>query len=128
MFYSIHHQMPLLLVAAGAVGICWEFLRPGMIAPGVIGSTLLLLVVPADWRVLVPVSLAIVFFALEAVFHAGGMLAVSGAVSTASAAMVLTGSARWSLAFAIPFGILTTFLFSAAIRARRNKLDGKLRS
>jgi membrane-bound ClpP family serine protease len=128
MFYLVHQQTGLLLLAIGALGICWEFLRPGLIAPGVIGSTLVLLAIPADWRLIPLMGAALLLFAVDAIVNARGVFAVLGTIGVGAGAMTITPSFVMAAGFAIPFGLLTTFLLYAAVRARRNKLDGKLRS
>jgi membrane-bound ClpP family serine protease len=128
MFYLMHQQMALLLLAVGALGIYWEFLRPGLIAPGVIGSTLVLLALPTGWQLVPLIGTALLLFALDAITEAWGTFAVLGTFAVGAGAMTLTPSLAFAAGFAIPFGLLTTFLFYAAVRARRNKLNGKLRS
>jgi len=128
MFYLLHQQAALLLLAAGALGICWEFLRPGLIAPGVLGTTLVLLALPADWRLLPLVATALLLFALDALTNARGTFAILGTLALGAGAMTLTDSPAIAAGFAIPFGLLATFLLHTAVRARRNKLNGKLRS
>ena len=129
-------NIALLLLVFGALGIYLEFSSPGLFAPGVIGAVLVLLgltalsVFPIDWLGAALMILGLIFFILEAKYPTHGILTVGGAVGLALGAVMLIDTnvpelrVRWSTAIglAIPFALITTFLFSIAIRARRNKV------
>jgi membrane-bound serine protease (ClpP class) len=74
--------------------------------------------------------LGLTFFVLEAKFATHGVLTAGGAISLALGAVMLVDTGipelrvRWStaLGLAIPFALITSFLFSIALRARRNKI------
>jgi membrane-bound serine protease (ClpP class) len=74
--------------------------------------------------------IGILFFILEAKFVTHGILTTGGAAALALGAVMLidTGNPdlriRWAtaLGLAIPFALITSFLFSIALRARRNKV------
>ena len=87
-------NIALLLVVLGAFGIYAEFCLPGLLAPGVIGAIFLFL----------------------------GLTALGAATLIDTAHSDL--HVRWSTAIAlsIPFALITSFLLSVAIRARRNKV------
>jgi membrane-bound serine protease (ClpP class) len=113
-----------------------EFTNPGMIAPGVFGSILLLLglaglsVMPINWLGAALLLLAAVLFALEAKFAAHGVLGVGAAIAMVLGAVMLVNSPlpemriHWltALAVAVPFSIVTALLVSLAVRARRAKV------
>jgi membrane-bound serine protease (ClpP class) len=122
-------NIALLLVVLGAFGIYAEFCLPGLLAPGVIGAIFLFLGLTALSRF--PITrtgaalmiLGLVFCVLEARWPARGILTALGAatlIDTAHSDLHV----RWSTAIAlsIPFALITSFLLSVAIRARRNKV------
>jgi membrane-bound serine protease (ClpP class) len=129
-------NIALLLLILGALGIYVEFSSPGLVAPGVVGAIFALLALtalsmfPIDWLGAALMIVGIVFFVLEAKFVTHGILTAGGAVALALGAVMLidTGNPdlriRWAtaLGLAIPFALITTFLFSIAVRARRNKV------
>jgi membrane-bound serine protease (ClpP class) len=129
-------NIALLLVILGVLGIYAEFSMPGMFAPGVIGALLALLgltalsVFPIDWVGAALMILGLIFFVLEAKYPTHGILTVGGAIGLALGAVMLVDTSvpelrvHWSTAIglALPFALITTFLFSIALRARRNKV------
>lgn len=129
-------NIALLLVVVGLLGIYLEFSSPGLFAPGVIGGVLVLLgltalsVFPIDWLGAALMILGLIFFILEAKYPTHGILTVGGAVGLALGAVMLIDTnvpelrVRWSTAIglALPFALITSFLFSIAVRARRNKV------
>jgi membrane-bound serine protease (ClpP class) len=127
-------DIALALLFLGIVGIYAEFCVPGLIAPGVIGSVLALLALaglsmfPIDWRGVTLISLAFVFFMLEARYVTHGALTVGGAIAMLLGSMILIADAKHRIHFATaaaitaPFAPLSSFLFSLAVRARRNKV------
>ena len=129
-------NIALLLLVLGALGIYAEFSSPGLIAPGVIGAILLLLgltalsMLPIDWLGAALIALALSFFVLEAKFATHGILTVGGAVAMLLGAVMLVDTnvpelrIHWATAIAVtlPFALITSFLLSIAVRARRNKV------
>lgn len=129
-------NIALLLVVLGALGIYMEFHAPGMVAPGVAGAILVLLgltalaMLPIDWLGAALMILGLTFFVLEAKFATHGVLTTGGAVALSLGAVMLIDTnvpelrIRWSTAIglALPFALITSFLLSAAVRARRNKV------
>jgi membrane-bound serine protease (ClpP class) len=128
-------NIALLLVVLGALGIYAEFCLPGLVAPGAIGAILLFLGVTSLSRL--PISrasaalmiLGVALCVFEARWPARGILTAGGAFGLAFGAVRLIDAAdpgvrvRWSTALAlfIPFALVTSFLVTVAIRARRNK-------
>jgi membrane-bound serine protease (ClpP class) len=129
-------NMALILLVLGALGIYVEFTSPGLIAPGVAGAILLLLglaalsVMPINWLGAALLVVALAAFVLEAKFTAHGILALFGAVAMVLGAVMLVNGPipemriHWDTAFglALPFSLITVFLLSLAVRARRNKV------
>jgi membrane-bound serine protease (ClpP class) len=130
-------NIALILLVVGALCIYVEFTSPGVVAPGVIGSILVLLglsalsVLPINWLGAALLILAFALFILEAKFTAHGILGVGGAVAMVLGAVMLISSPlpemriHWStaIALALPFSVITMFLLSMAVRARRNKVE-----
>jgi membrane-bound serine protease (ClpP class) len=129
-------NIALLLLVLGALGIYLEFSSPGLIAPGVVGAILALLalsalaMLPIDWLGAALMILGLTFFILEAKFVSHGVLTIGGAIALALGAVMLVDTSipelrvRWStaLGLAIPFALITSFLLSIALRARKNKV------
>jgi membrane-bound serine protease (ClpP class) len=130
-------NIALILLVVGALCIYFEFTSPGAIAPGVIGAICVLLglsalsVLPINWLGAGLLVVAFSLFALEAKFASHGVLAVGGAVSMVLGALMLIDSPlpemriHWitAVGLALPFTIITVFLLSLALRARRLKVD-----
>jgi membrane-bound serine protease (ClpP class) len=129
-------NVALLLLVLGALGVYAEFSVPGAILPGVLGAILLLLgfaalaMFPIGWLGAALSILGLTFFILEAKFATHGILTAGGAISLLLGAMLLIDTpdpalrVRFSMALAvtIPFALITSFLLSIAMRARRNKV------
>jgi membrane-bound ClpP family serine protease len=125
-------NIALLLVILGLVGIYAEFCAPGLCAPGIVGAILVLLGVtalsrfPLHWQGVVLMVLGPVCCLLEARHATRGILTAAGALTLALGAVTLIDAGiGWpaALALAIPFALISSFLFSIAFRARRNKLN-----
>lgn len=123
-----------ILLVVGALGLYVEFNSPGLILPGVAGGILLLMgasslaVLPLNW---VGVSLLLLggtLFILEAHFASHGVLGTGGTVALVlGALMLIDGPPEMqihlvtALSVSIPFALITMFLLTLAMRARRNK-------
>jgi membrane-bound serine protease (ClpP class) len=130
-------NIALILLVIGALGIYVEFSSPGLVAPGVVGSILVLLglsalsVLPINWLGVALMLLAFTLFVLEVKFTSHGVLGVGGAVSLVLGAVMLINTPtpemriHWStaIALALPFSAITVFLLSLAWRARQNKVE-----
>jgi membrane-bound serine protease (ClpP class) len=130
-------NIALILLVIGALAIYVEFTSPGLVAPGVIGSILLLLglsalsVLPINWLGAALLILSLALFVLEAKMAAHGVLGVGGAVAMMLGAVMLIDSPlpemriHWTtaIALALPFSLITVLLLSLAVRARRNKVE-----
>jgi membrane-bound serine protease (ClpP class) len=130
-------NIALILLVVGALCIYIEFTSPGLIAPGVVGAILLLLglaalsVLPINWLGAALIVLAFTLFVLEAKFTSHGVLGAGGAVAMVLGAVMLVDSPlpemriHWAtaIALAVPFSLITVFLLTLAVRARRNKVQ-----
>jgi membrane-bound serine protease (ClpP class) len=123
-----------ILLIVGALGLYVEFNSPGLILPGVAGGILLLMgvsslaVLPLSWVGVSLLLLGATLFALEAHFASHGVLGSGGTVALVLGALMLIDGPPamrihlvTALSVSIPFALITMFLLSLAIKARRNK-------
>jgi membrane-bound serine protease (ClpP class) len=130
-------NLAFILLILGALAIYVEFSSPGMIAPGVVGSILVLLglsalsVLPINWLGAALILAAFAMFVLEAKIASHGVLGVGGAVALVLGAVMLIDTSspelriHWStaIAVALPFSAITVLLLTLVVRARRNKVE-----
>ena len=129
-------NLSFLLLAIGALGLYVEFNHPGAVLPGVVGVFFMLLalfalnILPVRYTGLALILLAFALFTLEAKFASHGVLAVAGIASLTVGGLLLVDGpipemrVHWwtALSVSIPLGLITTFLMSIALKARRNKV------
>ena len=128
-------NLSFILLVAGALGLYVEFSSPGLIFPGVAGAISLLLglsglsVLPINWVGVALLVLSLAFFIAEAKFGSHGVLGIGGTVAMIFGAVLLVDAPpdlriRYSTAIAvtIPFALITMFLVSLVLKARRNKV------
>lgn len=129
-------NIAFLLFAIGALCVYFEFNHPGAIIPGVVGFIAILLAIyaldmlPFRSIAVVLILSAFVFFALEAKFQTHGALATGGAVMMVLGALLLVDGpipemrVKWwtALSVSIPLALITVFLMTIALKARRNKI------
>jgi membrane-bound serine protease (ClpP class) len=124
-----------ILLVLGALGIYVEFSSPGMIFAGVGGGILVLLglsalsVLPINWVGVLLLLLSITLFILEAKFTSHGVLGIGGTIAMVLGALLLVNGPpelrihlSTALGVALPFALITLFLVSIVMRARRNKV------
>jgi membrane-bound serine protease (ClpP class) len=124
-----------ILLVLGALGIYVEFSSPGLIFPGVAGAILALLglsalsILPINWAGVALLLLSVAMFVLEAKFTSHGVLGIGGTVAMVLGAMLLINGPpemrihlSTAVSVAIPFALITMFLVSIVIQARRNKV------
>jgi len=113
-----------------------EFNHPGAVLPGTVGIVFILLaafalnLLPTRFAALAMIVGAFVLFALEAKFVSHGVLTIGGIVLLTLGALMLVDAPipemrvhlLTALAVSIPFGFITAFLMSIALKARRNKV------
>jgi membrane-bound serine protease (ClpP class) len=123
-----------ILLVVGALGLYVEFNSPGLIFAGVGGGISLLLgasslaVLPLSWVGVSLLLLGGVLFILEAHFASHGVLGTGATVAMVLGALMLIDGPPamqihlvTALSVSIPFALITMFLLSLAIKARRNK-------
>lgn len=134
--YIVDPNVLYIILAIGALAIYFEFNHPGAIFPGMIGVTFILLaafamhLLPIRFAALAMILLAFALFAAEAKFASHGVLTTGGIVLLTLGALLLVDSPipemrvhlLTALAVSVPLGLITAFLMSIAVRARRNKI------
>jgi len=130
-----------ILLVLGVLGIYYEFTTPGLVFPGVAGGILVLLalsalsILPINWVGVALLVLSVTLLVLEAKFTSHGILGMGGAVAMVLGAMLLIDGPpemriRLSTAIcvAIPFAIITIFLVSIVVQARKYKVRTGIRA
>ena len=134
--WLMNPSLAALLLSFGLMALYIEFNHPGAIVPGVIGFICVLLalfalhMLPLRYEALALLLGAFVLFALEPKMHSHGILTAGGIFMLIVGMLLLVNGPipelrvqLWAaLAIAIPLGLITAFLMSIAIRARRNKV------
>ena len=128
-------NIAFILLVLGALGIYVEFSSPGLIFPGVVGGILALLglsglsILPINWAGVALLVLAVALFVLEAKFTSHGVLGIGATVSMILGALLLVNGPPemrihlgTAISVAVPFALITMFLVSIVIQARRNKV------
>jgi membrane-bound serine protease (ClpP class) len=134
--YIMDPNVAFILLAIGMLALYMEFNHPGAVLPGTVGVVFLLLaafalnLLPTRFAAIAMILGAFVLFALEAKFTSHGVLTIGGiTLLTLGALMLVDGPIPemrvhflTALAVSIPLGLITAFLMSIALRARRNKV------
>ncbi len=129
-------NLAFILFIVGIMAVYTEFNHPGAIVPGVVGGICILLalfamhLLPIRYSAAALILLAFIFFALEAKFQSHGALGIGGIVCMIIGAMLLVDGPipemriNWKTAVgvALPFGLITVFLTTLAMRARAAKV------
>jgi len=129
-------NLAFLLLAIGALALYIEFNHPGAVIPGTVGVVFILLAVfalnllPTRFAAVVLVLGAFALFAAEAKFATHGVMTVGGIALITIGGLLLVDSPIpemrvhlvTALSVSIPLGIITAFLMTIAVRARRNKV------
>src|SRR5436305_10285384 len=129
-------NIAFLLLAIGALALYIEFNHPGAVIPGTVGVVFILVaafalnLLPTRFAALVLILGAFALFAAEAKFVTHGVLTVGGIVLLTLGGLLLVDSPipemrvhlLTALAVSIPFGLITAFLMTIAVKARRNKV------
>ena len=124
-----------ILLVLGALGIYVEFSNPGLIFPGVAGAILALLglsalsILPISWVGVALLALAVALFVLEAKLASHGILGIGGTLSMILGAVLLINGPpevrihySTAISVAVPFALITMFLVSIVIQARKGKV------
>src|SRR5438034_5099053 len=129
-------DIAFVLLAIGALALYTEFNHPGAVWPGMVGIVFILLAVfalhllPIRFAAVVLIFASFVLFALDAKFGTHGVLAIGGIATLVIGALLLVDTPipemrvhlATALAVSIPLGVITVFLMTIALRARRNKI------
>jgi membrane-bound serine protease (ClpP class) len=134
--FLMEPDIAFILLAIGALALYTEFNHPGAVIPGTVGVVFILLAVfalhllPIRFAAVGLIFASFVLFALEAKFATHGVLAIGGMTTLVIGALLLVDAPipemrvklATALAVSIPVGLITVFLMTVAIRARRNKV------
>src|ERR1022692_1619779 len=134
--YLMDPNMAFILLAIGALALYAEFNHPGAVVPGTVGLVFILVaafalnLLPTRFAALGLILGAFALFAAEAKFASHGVLTVGGIALLTLGGLLLVDSPipemrvhlLTALAVSIPFGLITAFLMTIAVKARRNKV------
>ena len=134
--YIMDPNVAFILLAIGALALYAEFNHPGAVLPGTVGVVFILLaafalnLLPVRHAALLMILASFILFGLEAKFAAHGVLGIGGIVMLTLGALLLVDAPipemrvrlLTALAVSIPVGLITIFLMSIALKARRNKV------
>src|SRR5437879_2806114 len=129
-------NIAFILLAIGALALYAEINHPVAVLPGTVGLVFILLAVfalnllPTRFAAVVLILASFVLFALEAKFATHGVLAIGGITTLVIGSLLLVDGPipemrvklATALGLSIPLGIITVFLMTIALRARRNKI------
>jgi len=129
-------NIAFLLLVVGALALYIEFNHPGAIIPGTVGVVFIILAVfalnllPTRFAALGLILGAFALFAAEAKFASHGVLTIGGIILLTLGGLLLVDAPIpqmrvhfvTALAVSVPFGLITAFLMTIAVRARRNKV------
>jgi membrane-bound serine protease (ClpP class) len=129
-------DVAFLILIIGALSLYIEFNHPGAVIPGTVGVVFILLalfalnLLPTRFAALVLILGAFALFAAEAKFATHGVLTIGGIALLTIGGLLLVDSPipemrvhlLTALAVSIPFGVITAFLMTIAVKARRNKV------
>jgi membrane-bound serine protease (ClpP class) len=134
--FLLDPNIAFIVLAVGALALYAEFNHPGAVIPGVVGVVFILLalfalnLLPTRYAAFTLIIAAFVLFILEAKFATHGILGIAGiACLTLGGLLLVDGPIPemrvklWTaLGVSIPLGVITIFLMTIALRARRNKV------
>jgi membrane-bound serine protease (ClpP class) len=134
--YLMDPNIIFVLLAIGLLALYAEFNHPGAVVPGTVGVVFILISVfalnllPTRFAALGLILAAFALFAAEAKFATHGVLTIGGIALLTLGGLLLVDSPipemrvhlLTALAVSIPLGLITAFLMSIALQARRNKL------
>jgi len=129
-------NIAFLLFALGSLAIFAELNHPGAVVPGVVGVISILLalfalnLLPTRYAALALLIAAFALFALDAKYATHGVLGIGGVICMIFGSLFLVDGPIpemrvhlvTALIVSIPIGIITIFLMTLALRARRNRI------
>ncbi len=134
--YLMDPNVAFLLLAIGALSLYVEFNHPGAVIPGTVGVVFILVaafalnLLPTRFAALILILGAFALFAAEAKFASHGVLTIGGIALLTLGGLLLVDAPIpemrvhlvTALAVSIPLGLITAFLMTIALKARRNKV------
>ena len=134
--YLMDPDVAFILLAIGLLALYVEFNHPGAVVPGTVGIVFIFVaafalnLLPVRFAAVALIAGSFALFALEAKFATHGILTTGGIVLLTLGGLLLVDSPipemrvhlLTALAVSIPLGVITAFLMSIALRARRNKI------
>jgi membrane-bound serine protease (ClpP class) len=134
--YLMDPNIAFILLAIGALALYAEFNHPGAVVPGTVGLVFILIaafaldLLPTRFAALGLILGAFALFAAEAKFASHGVLTVGGITLLTLGGLLLVDSPipemrvhlLTAMAVSIPLGLITAFLMTMAVKARRNKV------
>jgi membrane-bound serine protease (ClpP class) len=134
--YLMDPDVAFILLAIGLLALYVEFNHPGAVVPGTVGVVFILVaafalnLLPVRFAALALIAGSFALFALEAKFATHGVLTTGGIVLLTLGGLLLIDAPipemrvhlYTALAVSVPLGLITAFLMSIALRARRNKV------
>jgi len=134
--FMMDPSISFMIFAVGLLCIFFEFNHPGAVLPGVVGfiavaiSLYTLQLLPFRSMAVVMIVASFAMFILEAKLQTHGIVGAGGIVLMVLGALLLVDGPipqmrvqLWAaLAVAIPIGVITVFLMTVALKARRNKV------
>ena len=130
-------NVAFILFALGALALWAEFNHPGAVIPGAVGVVSILLAVfalnllPVRFAAVALLIGAFALFALEAKFATHGVLGIGGIICMVFGALFLVDgpipemrvNLLTALAVSIPIGVISVFLMTIVLRARKNRVS-----
>jgi membrane-bound serine protease (ClpP class) len=134
--YLMDPNISFLLLAIGALALYIEFNHPGAVVPGTVGVVFILLaafalnLLPTRFAAVGLILGAFALFAAEAKFATHGVATIGGIALLTVGGLLLVDAPIpemrvhlvTALAVSIPLGLITAFLMTIALKARRNKV------
>jgi len=129
-------NVAFLILAIGALALYVEFNHPGAVIPGTVGVVFILVaafalnLLPTRFAALGLILGGFALFAAEAKFASHGVLTVGGIALLTLGGLLLVDAPIpemrvhlvTALAISVPLGVITAFLMTIAVQARRNKV------
>jgi membrane-bound serine protease (ClpP class) len=129
-------NIAFILLAVGLLSLYVEFNHPGAVVPGTVGVVFILVaafalnLLPVRFAALALIVGSFALFALEAKFVTHGVLTTGGIVLLTLGGLLLVDApipemrVRFLTALGVsaPLGLITAFLMTIALKARRNKV------
>jgi membrane-bound serine protease (ClpP class) len=134
--YLMDPNIAFLLLAVGAFSLYIEFNHPGAVVPATVGIVFILValfalnLLPTRFAAFALILGAFALFAAEAKFTTHGVLTVGGIALLTLGGLLLVDApipemqvhVLTALAVSVPLGVITAFLMTVALKARRNKV------